>query len=411
MTKSRSRFTATGWYYLVVLLFILAGSVLQQLNLLMLLFALMVFPLVWNWWVTRRCVAAVLPRRSAPACVRAGTEFRAAVQLRNRRRRGRCWSILVRDRLVRLSPQPQRYALVAWTLQVPARANVTIPYPPLRLPRGVYRWEELTLECRFPLGLIRSTRREKQEQSLVVYPAPGWLTQAWRARGGHRIHWFQGTRRRRSPLEGEFYGLRDYLPGDNRRWIHWRSSARREELIVRQFEESASRRLCVVLDLWAPQTAKSAEDDLQALEDLLSFVATVLEDQVRQNASGLWLIVAAGEVQEVRGPANADTLHRALALLAEAWPQRADSLHQIGNRGKNGWESQTELLVVSLAPQNLRSDKLNHWRNKSVHFLWVDPQTLPRYFLPQHRQHQVVPPSSTTTRPPEQHASATGGGA
>ncbi len=398
MTSLRSRFTTTGWYYLVVLLFILAGSILQQLNLLMLLFSLMVFPLAWNWGTTRRCVASLSPRRNAPVRLFAGTSCRATVQLQNRRRR-RCWSVLVRDRLVRIQPQPQSFSPVAWTLQVPPRGTAEASYQPLQLPRGVYQWEELELESSFPLGLVRSIGRQRQVQRLVVYPPLGQLTQAWRTRGGLRICWSQGKPRRHSLLEGEFYALRDYLPGDNRRWIHWRSSARRDELIVRQFQESPSRRLCLVLDLWSPEFDKT---ESQVLEDLLSFVATVLEDQVRQSGSELWLVLAAGSVQQVRGPANRDTLHRAWELLAGAWPQAADPLPQLQQQWETGREHRTELLVVSLTAEGQRRDKLQWLARKMDCLLWVDPQRLSRFFQP---PHQLAPHTPAVPGNPSHHPS------
>ena len=47
---------------------------------------------------------------------------------------------------------------------------------------------------------------------------------------------------------GEFHSLRDYVVGDEIRTIHWRASARSEELKVRQHEAQGVRRCVVVLD-------------------------------------------------------------------------------------------------------------------------------------------------------------------
>ena len=51
--------------------------------------------------------------------------------------------------------------------------------------------------------------------------------------------------------------LRDYRPGDDLRRVHWRSSARRGELLVRQDERAARRPASVVLDL--PRDDPAAE--------------------------------------------------------------------------------------------------------------------------------------------------------
>jgi uncharacterized protein (DUF58 family) len=46
-----------------------------------------------------------------------------------------------------------------------------------------------------------------------------------------------------------FHALREYVPGDDRRHIHWRSSAKTGTFMVRQFEETRRSRLIVLLDL------------------------------------------------------------------------------------------------------------------------------------------------------------------
>lgn len=51
-----------------------------------------------------------------------------------------------------------------------------------------------------------------------------------------------------SSADMNFHALRPYAPGDDRRHVHWRSTARAGELMVRQFEESRMSRVVVALD-------------------------------------------------------------------------------------------------------------------------------------------------------------------
>jgi uncharacterized protein (DUF58 family) len=46
-----------------------------------------------------------------------------------------------------------------------------------------------------------------------------------------------------------FHALREYLPGDERRYIHWKSTARTGTYMVRQFEETRRSHLVVALSL------------------------------------------------------------------------------------------------------------------------------------------------------------------
>ena len=57
---------------------------------------------------------------------------------------------------------------------------------------------------------------------------------------------------------GDFHSLRDYVDGDEPRTIHWRASARSEELKVRQHSVEGLRRCVVLLDQHVPAPATPA---------------------------------------------------------------------------------------------------------------------------------------------------------
>lgn len=67
-----------------------------------------------------------------------------------------------------------------------------------------------------------------------------------------------------------FHALREYQPGDDRRYIHWRSSAKTGTFMVRQFEETRRSRLMVLLDL-----AADAYDDPDDFELAVSTAASL----------------------------------------------------------------------------------------------------------------------------------------
>ena len=59
-----------------------------------------------------------------------------------------------------------------------------------------------------------------------------------------------------------FHALREYVPGDDRRFIHWKSSAKTGTFMVRQFEETRRSRLMVLLDLEPGAYADETEFEL-----------------------------------------------------------------------------------------------------------------------------------------------------
>ena len=60
--------------------------------------------------------------------------------------------------------------------------------------------------------------------------------------------WGEGAPRP-APVGDVVRGVRDYVPGDPVRRVHWPSSARRGDLVVKEVEEPGAPRLAVVLDL------------------------------------------------------------------------------------------------------------------------------------------------------------------
>jgi uncharacterized protein (DUF58 family) len=92
------------------------------------------------------------------------------------------------------------------------------------------------------------------------------------------VHDLEGhTTQKLSNSDMSFHALREYVPGDDRRHVHWRSSARTGDLMVRQFEETRQSRTAVALDL-ADQSY--AGDD--EFEDAVSVAASFVQQAFRE---------------------------------------------------------------------------------------------------------------------------------
>lgn len=110
-------------------------------------------------------------------------------------------------------------------------AIVTLPHtidrPVSLASRGVAILGPPTVTQRDPLGLVERTVPVESTAEIVVYPRP----------------YDVGDRRSLLGLlsddtvagDGEFDHLREYVPGDPLRRVHWKSSARHESLLVREF--------------------------------------------------------------------------------------------------------------------------------------------------------------------------------
>jgi uncharacterized protein (DUF58 family) len=104
---------------------------------------------------------------------------------------------------------------------------------------------------------------------------------------------------------GEFHSLRDYVPGDELRSIHWRASARTEDLQVRQMTTEGVRRCLVVLD---------RDGSGEAFERAVVAAASIVTSA--EHAGLTTRFVASGGA-DLRGP---DVVPTALRYLADVTP-------------------------------------------------------------------------------------------
>ena len=130
---------------------------------------------------------------------------------------------------------------------VPTRRRGIITIGPVRSVRGD------------GLGLLRREQNWVEAQELYVHPRT--VNVASNAIGFIRD--IEGaTTHDLSSSDVAFHALREYLPGDDRRNVHWRTTARTGRLMVRQFEESRRAHLLIVFDDDARSWASESEYEL-----------------------------------------------------------------------------------------------------------------------------------------------------
>ena len=92
-----------------------------------------------------------------------------------------------------------------------------------------------------------------------------------------------------------FHALREYVPGDDLRHVHWRSSARAGQLLVRQYHDSRRTSAVLLVD-----TRRSAYADPEDFELALSVAASLTTTAARD---GYDLTLVSGDVT-IGGPAG-----------------------------------------------------------------------------------------------------------
>lgn len=276
--------------YMLILVVLCVGALVGRSNMLMLVFGLMAGPFVLNGQVTLAILKRLEAMRRLPEHAVVGESFSVKLGLVNRKRLLSAWMVTAEDMVQ--SPREQLQPAVLFTC-VPPRSRREGAYEICPAHRGLYEFGPVRVMSRFPLGLMERSFELGRTESLIVYPRIGRMTARWRrASETGELH---------SDLElaqvgiadDEFHRLREYRGGDNPRAIHWRTSARRNELTVREYQQCRQQDLLLVLDLWLP--ARSRRADLERVELAVSFAASICVDQMQSAADSQVGLVVCGK--------------------------------------------------------------------------------------------------------------------
>jgi uncharacterized protein (DUF58 family) len=210
---------------------------------------------------TRRLRLAV-SRQASPRRLRVGTPARIDLSIENRSRRATP-VLALRDRVEGLGAAEVSLA------PIPAGGRTQVSY---RLPtqrRGPLLVGPLDIEFGDPLGLTAARVSAASRSELLVHPE---LVELGPLRAGTGA--LNGAERQAvrtlAPTGDEFFALRPYVVGDELRRVHWRNSARTDDLVVRQEERPRRGQVIVLLDL-----RREAYDD-EAFERAVSAAASAL---------------------------------------------------------------------------------------------------------------------------------------
>jgi uncharacterized protein (DUF58 family) len=348
--RLRTELTPEGGYYLLVVAFVLTGAMLRDINLMMLIAGVMVGLWVYNWYRAASMLRKLHVRRTAPTTICAGDALAVDVDVVNLAKRTAKRAIVVKDTVLRLVGRKVQEAATGQVLfdcVPPAKDDnhASRTYQGRIWTRGSYELGPLEVSCRFPFGLMRRRGSVDDRRALTVYPRVGRLTPAWSRLCENALVGSQRMRRQQTQTEGDFYGLRDWREGDSHRWIHWRTSARRGKLVVRQYERQRRQDVVLLLDLWRRPNATTAESD--AVELAVSFAATIVADLCRQGGSQVRLVVGGRVRTTVEGAASQGLLGEMMSTLATAGPTDADAIAQLATDGLQGAPRSARLVVLS----------------------------------------------------------------
>jgi len=306
----RLRLTNSGLLWLVVALAVGAIAWYKSINLVLFVVYAMIVLLVINGLVSWISVRRARVTRIGTPPVFAGERVETGVTVSNVS--SRVATVTVEDRV-----GEQRTNFLAY--RVPGRTTVACMASRLFPQRGRFV-AEVTLSSAFPFGFL-TCERPSDSGEIVVLPKigvaepEGLLRWVVRQSGGEKRA--RRVLRRLTSDYAEVRGVRPYRPGDSIRNIHWRTSARRRELMVREYDTAPSPELLLLVEPWLP--TNPAQTDLARLESALSLAATVAITWRRAFDSTVTLLVlgAASDNPTVTTAGSEEAVRDSLAVFAD----------------------------------------------------------------------------------------------
>lgn len=283
--SSRPRIIAVGFRPTIGGLWFILGTSLiglaaldADVNLLVAIFGFCAGAVLINAFYGWRTLPLISIRRVVPDTAVAGQPFVIRYIVTNRGRIGVARNLHIEDVL------PRRGVSIRPEVFVPSigpgvTATVTAIVTPAA--RGRLSLTAMRVSTRFPFHLFVKSMRHESKQEVVIFPPLARMLKdttigapaAETSGGSVTLGWQRG--------DEEFYGVREFREGDNPRRIHWRRSAGRGRLMVREMARPRSFQLwCVVNTQIRPHDA----DQTRRLDAAISAAATVICDALERGA-------------------------------------------------------------------------------------------------------------------------------
>ena len=243
--------------------------------------------------------------------------------------------------------------------------RLSVRYILERVPRGRYAFEDVRAELADPFALERAIVPLPAPGALLVYPRLVRLGSLFSESGSASHDGRRLLLRRHTGFE--LHSVREYEQGESLRRVHWPSTARRGQLMVKELEDSPRDEVAVVLDA----DARGVVGD--SFEVQVRAAGSLVDAYVRRGRRAVLVVNSERrELQHVHSAA-ADW-RRALELLAAVEPTGVVPLARLLTAEDSPAVRALELVVVTARIETALVDRLvqRSLSRRKVSLVYVD---------------------------------------
>ncbi len=224
------------------------------------------------------------------------------------------------------------------------RSSFRLEYDCLCPQRGKYRLGPITIYFCDPLGLFFLKRVYNVFSDVYVYPKTFIIRKFPRLVKGS-LPWFGIETARRSGDDDEFFGTREYKEGDPIRRIHWLSTARKNKLIVKQFQSQSYFRATIIFNLNKDNNFGEGKESVA--EYIIKIVASTAKHLLEEGVS-LEIIAHVGEIVHIPFNKGPEYLEEILRFLTVAQAESRVNLGEVFEEFNRYVPNDSSLIVVML---------------------------------------------------------------
>jgi uncharacterized protein (DUF58 family) len=357
--KMEYKVTREGWFYMVGIILISLAALNTGNNLLFLILASLIAIILMSGILSSITLSGVAMRLQLPEHIFAGQPIRASIELENEKLTLPSFSLRVEAITAKNSPAAAVLETPVYFPYLPKRGRVNQPVPIIFPTRGVYRQDAFRIVTRFPFGFLQKAHRLDLRTEALVYPSVEPTREFFEIMPG-----LQGAMESLAKGRGQdLYALRDYVPTDSARHVHWKASARLGSLMVREFTREDETRVLLVLDphVIAPAPGSAPPSAADRFERAVTLCAGVAWHFFERNA--LIQFRTAG-METTLAPAE-ENIFAILHHLAVAQPLPPDPEHVL----LTSLAASPELFKIIVTSQPRGSIPASLWQTSYVVFL------------------------------------------
>lgn len=283
--------------------------------------------------------------------------------------------------LVRITDElPRRLVTKDRTPSLPIAPSYDQPirtrysFRPMR--RGVYRWERLVARGTDALGLVSAEKTYATDPvELTVYPAPLPVHEDIQPLIGWGASDLDSGRSQGSGLEPR--GVREFTHGDPIRYIHWRSSARRGKLMVKEFETGSG--VTVKFILQRQQGTEIGNVETTTFEHMCSHALYLATDFIERGADVLFPLHESPDLARDHAEARKRAVRE---ILTEVMPNSPSTLAaDVFEARQSAREGDTFIIFLAVQDPALL-DSIVAWNEAKVVCICYDPAEFAEKRLP-----------------------------